>query len=78
MAYAYVLVTAGKILDLLPINVTDEPPKKKEDRKPVLPQKREEGDSHKEPVSRICTKCKDYKPGIEFYGKGYRKACVKI
>ncbi len=78
MAYAYVLVTAGKILDLLPINVTDEPPKKKEDRKPVLAQKREEGDLPKEPVSRLCTKCKEIKAGTEFYRKGYCKACVKI
>ncbi len=80
MAYAYVLVTAGKILDLLPINVTDEPPKpkKKEDRTPVLAQKREEGDIPKAPVSRLCTKCKEIKAGTEFYRKGYCKACVKI
>ncbi len=68
MAYAYVLVTAGKILDLLPINVTDEPQKKREDTK----------NTPKDKVSRICSLCKEYKAGTEFYRKGYCKACVKI
>ncbi len=67
MAYAYVLVTAGKILDLLPIHLTDKPkkPKKKKEREPVLAQKREEGDIPKEPVSRLCTKFKEIKAGTE-------------
>ena len=77
MAYAYVLVTAGKILDLLPINVTDEPPKKKENTMNTPKEKKEERKSQKETASRLCTKCKEYKPGAEFYGKGYCKACVK-
>ncbi len=68
MAYAYVLVTAGKILDLLPINVTDEPQKKREDSR----------NTPKDIVSRICSLCKEYKAGTEFYGKGYCKGCNKI
>ncbi len=77
MAYAYVLVTAGKILDLLPINVTDEPPKKRENTMNTPKEKKEEREILKEPTSRFCTKCKEYKPGTEFYRKGYWKACVK-
>ena len=73
MAYAYVIVTAGKILDFLPINVTEDEPKKKEKGDPKAKS------DPMEFVSRICTKCKDYKPGTAFYSKsGYCKGCCKI
>ena len=41
-------------------------------------EKKEERMSQKEIASRLCTKCKEYKPGTEFYRKGDCKACVKI
>ena len=73
MAYAYVIVTAGKILDFLPINVTEDEP---------IKNKKGDPKANSEPmefVSRICTKCKDYKPGTAFYSKyGYCKGCCKI
>ena len=59
MAYAYVIVIAGKILEFLPIHVTDEEPKR--NREEQLEQK-----------DRVCSICEVTKPQAEFYNiKGF-------
>ena len=70
MAHAYVILTAGKILDVLPINVMEDKPKKK--------QKMEKKES-KHITGGTCFMCKEDKPSSDFYHQNaYCKLCNSI
>ena len=78
MECAYIIVTAGKILDFVPVSVIQ----RKTDRKGEPDKQSDRADQNKEvpkTETLMCPMCKGKKPSTEFYPKNaYCKLCGRF
>ena len=80
MAYAYVMLTAGKLLDLFPVQLVEEKKTKKEPKRAGKkgPKVVEKDNPEELKESRICFMCKEEKPNREIGQHSYCKPCRGI